>query len=457
MRRLSLGVGLLATAAVAVSLTVGAQPAAANAHATRTPIKHFITLMQENHSFDNYFGTYPGADGIPRGTCMPRDPDRPSRGCVEPFGLGGRAILDLDHNRKTFKTQLNGGAMNGFVKAFEDRGPLAETAMGHYDDRDIPYYWNVADEYVLFDRFFTSSSAGSVTNHLYWIAGAPGVTSLKREGIPTEGWGDLETIFDRLEKSGVSWKFYIQNYDPAVTYRNVTADDKGAQVVWAPLLAFNRFLDNPKLLSKIVDLNEYFDDLARGTLPAVSYIVPSGASEHPPGSIRAGERFVRTLINALQASDTWSSSAFMWTYDDWGGWYDHVRPPRVDRFGYGFRAPALLVSAYARRGHVDGTELDFTSMLKFIEHNWRLRPLARRDARANNFLSAFDFSQPPRKPVHLDRERGEQVREKQKTEPVYIAYAVAVAVPLLLISLASLTSRRRARNADTDEEEGSVP
>jgi phospholipase C len=117
----------------------------------------------------------------------------------------------------------------------------------------------------------------------------------------------------------------------------------------------------------------------------------------------------------------------------------------------------LLVSAYARRGHVDGTELDFTSMLKFIEHNWRLRPLARRDARANNFLSAFDFSQPPRKPVHLDRERGEQVREKQKTEPVYIAYAVAVAVPLLLISLASLTSRRRARNADTDEEEGSVP
>ena len=121
-----------------------------------------------------------------------------------------------------------------------------------------------------------------------------------------------------------------------------------------------------------------------GTLPAVSYIVPAGASEHPPGRIQAGERFVRSLLNALASSSSWKDSAFTWTYDDWGGWYDHVKPPQVDRYGYGFRAPALLVSAYARRGHVDHTQLDFTSILKFIEENWNLKPLAARDAAANS-------------------------------------------------------------------------
>src|SRR5262249_21710775 len=145
-------------------------------------------------------------------------------------------------------------------------------------------------------------------------------------------------------------------------------------------------------------------DLKNGTLPAVSYIVPSGSSEHPPGSIRAGERFVRTLINELMRSTAWDDSAFMWTYDDWGGWFDHVPPPKVDKFGLGFRAPALLVSSRARRGHVDHTQLDFTSILKFIEVNWGVKPLTRRDALANNFLGAFDFSKPPRTAQFLDAE-----------------------------------------------------
>ena len=147
-------------------------------------------------------------------------------------------------------------------------------------------------------------------------------------------------------------------------------------------------------------LSQYYKDLANGTLPAVSYIAPSGASEHPPGSVQSGMRFVRTVINNLMASPSWKSSAFLLSYDDWGGWYDHVRPPQIDGFGYGFRVPAILVSPYARRGYVDHTTLDFTSGLKFIEENWGLAPMTRRDATATSIAGAFDFNQAPRRSAH---------------------------------------------------------
>jgi phospholipase C len=133
----------------------------------------------------------------------------------------------------------------------------------------------------------------------------------------------------------------------------------------------------------------------------------------------------------------------MWSYDDWGGWYDHVAPPKVDEFGYGFRAPALLVSPYARRGYIDSTELDFTSMLKFIEGNWGLAPLAARDAQANDIRSAFDFTSGPRSPVLLDRVRDPIPPPKPKQAIVYISYSLAIAVPIGLIVIGFVRSRRR--------------
>jgi phospholipase C len=402
---------------------------------TATPIKHFVTLMQENHSFDNYFGTYPGADGIPAGTCMPVDPAALSPQCVKPFHIGHQAVEDLGHSARVFEDQYNGGQMNGFVSAFGGTGIAdANLAMGYYDQRDIPYYWNIADNYVLFDRFFTSAHAGSLSNHMHWVAAAPG--NPQGEAIPSEGF-DIPTIFDRLEAAGVSWKFYVQNYDPTINLRNQGSGDRASQAVWAPLLNFPRFLDNPRLFSKIVPMEEYFTDLARGTLPAVSYLVPSGTSEHPPGSIQAGERFVRTLITSLMRSSAWKSSAFMWTYDDWGGWYDHVAPPAVDQFGYGFRAPALLVSAYARTGFIDSTQLDFTSMLAFIEHNWGLEPLTERDKQADPFLGAFDFGRPPRAPTLLSGQRAAPSPSGSRQMLVYLAYggAAAVTASLLFVSV----------------------
>lgn len=416
---------------------------------TATPIKHFMVIMQENHTFDNYFGTYPGADGVPEGTCMPKfltdegeqDPERTE--CIEPFHIGDLPITDLDHSFKTSQRQYNNGKMDGFVDALIRRNQDGKMAMGYYDDRDIPYYWNVADNYVLFDRFFSSAEGGSVWNHNFWVAGQAGSET---NSIPIGGYGDdVQTIFDRLEESGVSWKFYIQNYDPRITYRILESQDKWSpQIIWVPLLNFPRFVDNPELFAKIVHMDEYYEDLENGTLPSVAYMVPSGASEHPPGSIRAGERFVKGLIQALQRSSAWESSAFMVTYDDWGGWYDHVPPPKVDEYGYGYRVPTFMVSPYAKEGFIDSTELDFTSIMKFIEENWGLEPVAERDANANSFMDAFDFEQEPRPAKFLPSSR--DALSIQTTDPrryiLYIAYSGGLLLAGSIIGFASFTERR---------------
>ena len=414
-----------------------------------TPIEHFIVLMQENHSFDNYFGTYPGADGIPAGTCMPVDPTDPANSaCVKPFHIGDNEIpvADLDHSSTTHRLQYNHGRMDGFVYAPNNRNQDGRLAMGYYDDRDLPYYWNVADEYVLFDRFFSSVAGGSFTNHMFWVTATPGGDTHRP---PPEGLGDLATIFDRLEERGISWKFYVQNYDPHITYRTMYdfPGNRASQVLWVPLLNYPRYIDNPELFSHIVDLNEYFDDLRDGTLPAVAYIVPSGASEHPPQSPRAGQGFVKTLINALMRSDAWYRSAFMWTYDDWGGWYDHVPPPQVDAYGYGFRVPALLVSPYARRGCIDSTRLDYTSMLKFIEDNWELEPLAERDAKAHSIVNAFDFSLEPREPSFISSQRGAEEREEPRRAAIYGAYGAILGLLVLVIAYAAVTYLFRGRRS----------
>lgn len=447
----SLGLGItasLGSPALAAERVADASGGAAGDHQARTPIEHFVFLLQQSHTFDNYFGTRAGVDGIPKDTCVPVSPaaDRP---CVKPYWMGGRPVEDLGHTTKQFYREYNDGRMDGFVAANSDNGRDGSLAMGHYDDRDLPYYWNVADNYVLFDRFFSSSRGGSVSNHMYSVAGVPGGTG-KAEFVPRNGWGDIPTIFDRLQESGVSWKFYIENYDPTITYRTrhqVQQVDRAAQVVWAPLLAYARFLDDPELNKHIVDVDQFYKDSQQGKLPAVSYVVPSGSSEHPPGRVQAGQDFVRSLLNELMRSSSWDSSAFLWTYDSWGGWYDHVTPPKVDQYGYGFRVPALLVSPYARKDYVGSETSDLTSVLAFIESNWGLRPLASRDKRANDLMEAFDFTQRPREPVLLTTDRSPVVREHPDSRPVYAAYTGALGLLLTLVLVAGWRTRRRGIHA----------
>ena len=437
-RRLTIRLAFLALWVLGIgAVGATAAPAVKADPPTRTPIKHFVMLMQENHSFDNYFGTYPGANGPPAKTCIPINPLRPGSKCVKPFHVGGQAITDLDHSKLTHQEQFRGGHMDGFILASAlAGGDDGRLSMGYYDQRDIPYYWNIADNYVLFDRFFTSAAGGSSANHLYWVTASDG--NITGESAPAGGFKGIPTIFDRLDERGISWKFYVQNYDPRITFRHPGTGDRSSQIVWVPLLAFPRYLDTPRLRRHIVDLNQYHKDLAEGTLPSVAFIAPAGSSEHPPGSPKEGQRFIRSLVNGLMRSDYWTNSAFMWTYDDWGGWYDHVPPPAVDQSGYGFRAPALLVSAYAKKGYIDSTTLDFTSALKFIEKNWGVRPLTARDRNAKNFLTAFDFTSPPRPAVILPGPRiAAAVPLARRPGVVYPFYFAGFLLAMALIARAA--------------------
>jgi len=417
---------------------------------TKTLIKHFIFLLQENHSFDNYFGTYPGANGIPPNTCMPVDPTNPaSTECVKPFHAGETDVQpdDPDHSAETFSIQYNKGKMDGFVYALNQRNQDGRLAMAYYDDRDLPYYWNLAEQYVLFDNFFSSAGDSSFINHFYWVAAThnepPTGQSLQEYLAATP------TIFDRLSEAGISWKFYVQNYEPALTYRTQTQypGNRQSQVVWVPLLTMDRFIDDPNLNSHIVDLDQYYQDLNKGTLPSVAFMVPSGPSEHPPSSLLSGQRFVRVLLQSLMQSSYWSSSAFMLSYDDWGGWYDHVPPPQVDEYGLGPRVPAILISAYAKRGVIDHTQLDFTSGLKFIQENWGINSLSTRDAAAKSFVGAFDFSAPPRPAELVPFERANAVqRAEPKRYVIYIAYGAAIVVSVIIIILALVITKRGKRS-----------
>jgi phospholipase C len=408
-------------------------------HTPTTPIHHFVVLLQENHTFDNYFGTYPGADGIPNGVCMPVNPYQGPRPCVRPFHIGNQSIIDLDHSEYSARMDLHKGAMDGFVRAQHVRSGSGSQAMGYYNGSNVPFYWNVADRYVLFDHFFSSMLGGSFLNHVYWVAAGTGNAT---QAIPPGGL-NVTTIFDRLQQAGISWKFYVQDYNPAISYRTLPRlknANRASEPIWCPLLDIPRFLNTPALRSHIVDLSQYYTDLRDGTLPQVAYVTSSGASEHPPGSLTTGQHFVHGLVNSLMSSSAWNTSAFLLAYDDWGGWYDNVLPPHRDAYGDGFRVPAMLISPYARHHLIDHTTLDFTSMLKFIEQNWKLRPLTRLDATAGSLAGAFNFRQRPRRPDIIPLTRAAAPPAPAvRNATLYSLYGLGLTFALALI----LQTRRR--------------
>lgn len=418
----------LAVAAALVVLTAGAPARAADgggAHQARTPVRHFIYLMQGDRTFDQYFGTYPGADGIPAGACQARDLSDPSSGCVRPYALHGRAGVSLAAGRTVIERQYDGGRMDGFVAAYERQGRDGAAAMGHYDQRDLPFYWNAAHRYQLFDHFFASARQGTRLNRSYWVAGAPFDAA-------------QPTIFDRLEQAKVSWKFYVEGYDPKETFRQRSTTGSGTQTTRVPLLNYARFVDDPRLRGHIADLSQYYRDLEGGTLPAVAYVAGSGSSERSARSVPAGQRLVRNLATQLMLSPYWSSSALLWSYDGSGGWYDHVTPPP----GRGFRVPALLVSPYVRPGRVDHTVFEASSALRFVEDNWGLPSLGGRDARCASLARAFDFRDGPRHAVIIPGSAPVQTPVRPtRAGMVYGLYGGAAGVAAALVLAAALERR----------------
>lgn len=444
-------------AAGLLGLALAAAPAAAAStaqHQAQSPIRHFIYLMQGGRSFDNYFGTYPGADGLSAATCQPRILHDPSAGCVKPFVLDGTHPAQLSATDSILARQIDGGKMNGFVAAYTEQGRDGAAAMGYYDAKAVPFYWNLARSYVLFDQFFSSAEFGIRNNRSYWVSARPAPGGPR--GIPASGYGSQPTIFDRLQAAGVSWKFYVQGYNPEETYQTVSPFSPETQTSRVPLVDYWRFTHEPALSSHIVGLDQYYRDLHDGTLPAVAYVASaSGDDERSAQAMSTGQILVSSMVTGLMQSRYWDSSALLVSYDGSGGWYDGAPPPKVAGTSLGVRVPALLISAYARKGLVDDTVLDYTSALKFIEQNWQLAPLTARDAQTNTLVGALDFAATPRPAVlvptglnpRLDPAPTVRQTTRSQIAKVYVLYGVVAAIAVLLPAFAAawptLATRRR--------------
>lgn len=438
----ALSVALVAALLASGSVSAeGGQPSSGPDSTAASKIQHLLVILQENHTFDNYFGTYPGTDNLSNAPPVPVNPREATSPRVTPYHLTEARTVDLNHAGPTARAAYNGGRMDGFVAAQSDRKLPGNVALGYYDGRDLPYYWHLARNYVLADRFFSSAMGGSLINHQYWVAARSSGTG---EAIPSNGV-NLLTIFDRLEESHVSWKFYIKNYEPKLDFRHINGDDpKDSQLAWIPPLTMPSFVDNPQRMAKLTDLSQLYTDLAHGDFPAVSYLVQGGTSEHPPGHVVNGQNATVSIIDALMRSRFWSNTTIILSWDDWGGWYDHVSPPQVDHEGYGFRVPALIISPYAKKGYILHDTADFTSILKLIERLHGLSPLSPRDEAAYDLLGAFDFGQRPRRP---DPPLVPGITPLQAHGPslerLVEMYGAAGGLPLVLILLALLGGRLR--------------
>jgi phospholipase C len=432
-----------------------------------------IIIMQENRSFDSYFGTYPGANGIPPGVCLPLNMANRNGKCIKPyhnkldqnaggphFSAAGQA--DLDNG-------ISATRMDGFVaqqwaalhRKCPPNGPdcdgnhagiLRHDVVGYHNADEIPNYWAYARHFVLQDQLFEGERSWSLPSHLdmvsEWVAtctnnqDAATCTTVPEPPRPNPDteypWANL---FQLLDVNKVSWKYYLGvGREPDCDDGEMTCAPQiqapAVPSIWNPLPYFGwtKRFHNAYLEFHNPSLDQFLIDIKGGTLPQVAWIVPADAySEHPPNGVTAGMEYVTSLINAIMQSPYWQNTAIFLSWDDWGGFYDHVAPPNVDGNnsntpieGFGLRVPGLLVSAYAKAGMIDDAVYSFDAYATFFENIFmngaRLNPaqLGNPDARPDirdaltsvtfpdgttapigNLMNEFDFTQTPLPPLVL--------------------------------------------------------
>jgi len=388
------------------------------------PIEHIIVIVKENHTFDNYFGSFPGAEGtttckLKNGTTFkcPKAPDR--------------TLRDLCHEHSCALTDWNGGQMNGWEDVSGSSFLGDHLAWAQYDESSIPNYWAYAKAFTLGDHFFANELGPSFPGHMFplaaqagWATGNPNTTINPLQPYPAWGCDQSSsakvTILDKgtcTEKqvfpcfdipsipsilpSGKDWKFYGTNF-------YVLSE------IWSMFDAISGIRNNPAEWAKVVNVNQLTDDLKNHTLPSVSWLVNQDlADEHPlVASVCQGENWTVKYINQIMQSDYWWKTAIIFTMDDFGGWVDHVPPPRqygcdsTKPYGLGFRLPLLVISPYAKPGFIFKEVAEQASIPKFIETIFGMKPLsdldpAAQDGQANDLMNAFDFNQTPLQPLVL--------------------------------------------------------
>lgn len=369
----------------------------------KIPIDHVILVMQENRTFDHYFSSLqmPGQmiDCAAPDATNP-DPTRPGA-TVSRFHQTAYCFDNPAESWDEVHREIDGGAMDQFTieNALSDpmNDPTGARAMGYYDETDLPYYYALARAFAISDRHFASVQANSWTNRLFYMAGTSyGVTSNTLPTQQVDPDGKLRpNLFTELNDAKVTWSFYVQDV-PSLAILDRT---------WS------------RNLSHILPYEQFFTDAAAGVLPSVVFVEGSdlmgGASpdEDPPADPQLGEAMVKRIVDSVTTSPEWASSALFISYDEQGGFYDHVPPPAacvpddftpmIDANGVqasfdhlGLRVPLIVVSPYARRGYVSHVVTDHTSLLRFVEARFGLPALTRRDANAVPPLDMFDFAHP---------------------------------------------------------------
>ena len=419
-------------------------------------IRHVVVIMEENRSFDSFFGTYPHAAGIPMKNgvptvCVPNGVGR----CVKPFlAPSGAHDSGGAHGPLAGKKDVDGGRMDGFIRVTDRkrvrscrRHPHGSACshlrhpnvMSYHDEAQIPNYWAYARNFVLQDHMFEPNWGWSLPAHLWLVSGwsaqcrdpyrastcttnlghGPMEPLRRHPHGPLYGWTDLTYLLHRYR---VTWASYVEKgaapdclTGPISCYARLNGP--GTPGFWDPLADFTDVRQDHQAAASQEPLSRFYAAAKHGTLPNVSWVTPDWAdSNHPGVPIAGGQAWVTRLVNAVMQGPDWKSSAIFLAWDDWGGFYDHLKPPVVDRNGYGLRVPALVISPYARKGYVDHQVLSFDAYLKFIEDDFlggrRIdpktdgRPDPRPDVRENekilgNLANDFDFHQKPRRPLLL--------------------------------------------------------
>jgi phospholipase C len=380
-------------------------PVSSDVLAFQGTIEHIVFILKENRSFDNFFGTFPGADGATSGPI--------STGEMMSLGHSPNVMPhDIGHDWGSAHTAMNAGRMDRFDLVGQAKGPSGEIlSMTQMLDSDIPNYWSYAEHFVLADRMFSSLAGPSFPNHLYTVAAQSGgainvpkgptwgcdaddtevVEVMDQKGTISKEYPcfDFQTLADSLEAASVPWRYYAP-----------VAGQRG--YIWSALDAIRHIRMTPLWTARVAPFGQFIPDAQNGSLPAVSWLIPDlDVSDHPQSKagVCAGENWTVSQINAIMEGPDWPTTAIVLTWDDFGGFYDHVPPPAADQFGYGPRVPLIVISPYVKEGRVSHTVYEFASILQFIETRFNLKPLTARDALANSLLDMFDFRQAPAPPL----------------------------------------------------------
>ena len=376
-----------------------------------TQIQHIIFILKENHTFDNYFGTFPGAAGVSSG--------KTHTGKVIPLGPAPNFFTqDIGHTFANALLAIDDGKMDKFdliPGAFQGRRLINYT---QFRQSQIPNYWALASRFAIADEFFSAVHGPSFPNHLYTIAAQSGGAidnpeagkvwgcgaGLLDPSVPAIGpngqrfWEvpcfHIQTVADSMNNAGLSWRYYTGTYS-----------EGGFE--WCEFEAIYQIRYGPQWKTNILPDARFFTDVAAGNLANMTWITTDGEmSEHPDqGSSCAGENSTVAIVNAIMNSPLWSSTVIFVSWDDFGGFYDHVAPPQLDLLGLGPRVPLLIISPFAKSGYIEHQQLEFSSVVKFVEEIFGLPFLTARDTNSNDMFDAFDFVDAPLAPMPLTPER----------------------------------------------------